>query len=150
MACSRISDSPIAGELGVDRDGAIDFAALAHQAAERELDVGLVRFGREPREHFRGAIESVVDQMIETGEIVDVAAQPPAARRAAAEREGGRPDDEETQQENFGTDAAQAHGGNLSRSTPQFSRRRRFGGVKSAARSRWQVRASCQSFQKFG
>ena len=63
----------MAGELGVDGDGAVDFAALAHEAAERELDLGLVRIGREPREHLGGAIEAVVDQVIEAREVVDVA-----------------------------------------------------------------------------
>ena len=86
------------GKLGVDGDGAIHLAALAHEAAERELDVRLVRLGGEAREHFGGAVEAIVDQVIEAGEVVDVAPQPPAARRAPPERERGRPDDEETQQ----------------------------------------------------
>ena len=93
----------------MDGDGAIDLAALAHQAAERELDVRLVRLRREPREHFRRAVEAVVHQVIEAGEVVDVAPQAAAARRTAPERKRRRPDDEETQQENFGTDATQAH-----------------------------------------
>ena len=56
-----------------------------------------------------GAVEAIVDQVIEAGEVVAVAPQPAAARRTAPERKCGRPDDEEAQQENFGTDAAQAH-----------------------------------------
>ena len=82
MACSRIAVSRCCGELDVDGDGAIDFAAFAHQAAERELDVRVLGLGGEPREDFGGAIEAIVDQVIEAGEIVDVAPHAPAARRA--------------------------------------------------------------------
>ena len=33
-------------ELGVDGDGAIHFAAAAHEAAQRELDIRFVGLGR--------------------------------------------------------------------------------------------------------
>ena len=79
-------------KLGVDGDGAVDFTALAHEAAERELDVRLLRFRRESREHFRGAIEAVVDQVIQAGEVIDFAPQTAAARRSAAERKRRRPE----------------------------------------------------------
>jgi hypothetical protein len=97
-------------ELGVNGDGPIHFAAAAHETAERELDVGFVRFVGEAREHFGGAVVPVVDQVIEAREIVHVAAHAAAARGTPAQCEGGRADHQETQQENFRTDAAQAHG----------------------------------------
>ena len=52
--CGLLADlqAPCGGEFGVDGDGAIDFTALAHEAAERELDVRIVRLGGETREHF--------------------------------------------------------------------------------------------------
>src|SRR6185295_3813824 len=102
------------GELGVNGDGAIDLTALAHQTAERELDVGLVRLGGEAREHLGGTVETIVDEMIETGEVIEVAAQPPATRRTAAERERRYPDQQETQQQDFGADTAQTHARKLS------------------------------------
>jgi hypothetical protein len=54
-------------------NGAIDFTALAHQAAERELDIRLGRLCRQPCEHFRRAVEAVIHEVVETGEVVDVA-----------------------------------------------------------------------------
>ena len=97
-------------QLGVDGDGAVHFAAPAHQAAERELDFGLVGFGREPREHLGGAVIAIVDQVIEAGEVVDVVTHPAGAGRTAAEQECRGPDHQETQEQDFGTDAAQTHG----------------------------------------
>ena len=99
-------------EPGVNGDGAIHFAALAHQAAERELDLGFVRLGGETGEYLGGAVVAVVDQVIEAGEILDVTAQAPAARRAPPEHERRRPDEQETQQQDFGADTAQTHARN--------------------------------------
>src|SRR6185295_15513932 len=101
-------------EFVVYRDGSIHFTALAHQAAERELDLRIVRPGGEPGENLGGAVEAIVDQVIESGEVLDVAAHAPATGRAPAERERSCPDQQETQQQDFGADAAQAHARKLS------------------------------------
>ena len=97
-------------ELGVDGDGAIYFTAAAHEAAQRELDIRFVGLVGEAREHFGGAVVAVVDQVVQAREVVHVAADAPATRRTPAQRERGGADHEKTQQQNFGTDAAQTHG----------------------------------------
>ena len=99
----------VLAQLGMDGDRAVHFAATAHEAAERELDFGLVGLGREPREHFGGAVVAVVDQVIEAGEIVDVVTHPARAGRTAAEQECRDSHHQETQEQDFGTDAAQTH-----------------------------------------
>jgi hypothetical protein len=99
----------------VDGDGAVHFAAFAHQAAERELDLGLVGLGGEAREHLGGAVITIVDQVIEAGEILRVAAHAPGARGTPSEDEGRHPDHQETQQQDFGADTAQTHGADVIR-----------------------------------
>ena len=73
-----------------------------------------MRLGGEAREHLGGAVVAVVDQVIEAGEVLGVAAHAAAARRAPSEHESRRPDQQETQQQDFGADAAQAHARTLS------------------------------------
>jgi hypothetical protein len=96
-------------EFGVDGDRPIHLAAAAHETAQCELDVGLVGFVGEAGEDFRGAVVTIVDQVIEAGEVIHVPAHAATARRTPAEQECGRPHHEKTKQQNFRADTAQTH-----------------------------------------
>jgi len=70
--------------------------------------------GAPQREHLGGAVITIVDQVIESGEILRVAAHTPGARGTPSEDEGRHPDHQETQQQDFGADTAQTHARTLS------------------------------------
>src|SRR5579883_947692 len=57
--------APLLAQAGVDRNRAIDLAAAAEEAAERELDLRRIAVRlRHAREDLDGMIEAVVDEVI--------------------------------------------------------------------------------------
>jgi hypothetical protein len=54
----------------MDRNRAIHFAATAHQTTKCELNLSIVALCREARKNLRRPIVPIVDEMVETDEIV--------------------------------------------------------------------------------
>ena len=77
------SDAALLSQAGMDGDGAINLAAAAEQASERELDFGRIAIRlRHAREDLGGMIEAIVDEVIEAD--VVIARQTDGARGALA------------------------------------------------------------------
>src|SRR4029077_1757455 len=84
----------------MDGDRAVDLAATAKETAERKLDLGGIPVRlRHAREDLGGVVEAVIDEVIETLELVARQAHGTRSAVAAPEEIGGEADQHEGQRQ---------------------------------------------------